>query len=520
MEIKSLFSAFSLVATFIYIHIGFFTFSQKKKSNIHRVFLLLCTSYAVWSFAYVFAYAAYDNHVFYFWNKISAVGWCSFSAITLYLVLLITESKVIKRKIVVILIFLPSVVFLYMVLFLFGTEISISPITAKIFYIGDFLYDFLFELLSIIILSIWGLKSQSKRIKKQSNILVISSIIPLCLNLLTQNILPLVTSIELPLMGQLYAVIMIFGTYIVIIKYKFLMPKEKYMSEKVVNEMMDMVVLLNEKGEIIKVSKYILNILGYEKEELISKNISLLVGEDSSLDITADNMKQGDMKYNEINIYKRNGERVPASISCISIYDSVINDFLGTILVIQDISMLYELKRKNDELQEKAIRDSLTKLYNQQYSLELLKKESNNKELSVMMLDIDYFKEVNDTYGHQFGNYVLETISNILVSKVNDAGYVGRFGGEEFIIILPGTSMDQAGSIGEKIRSDIENYKFNKDVRITISIGIKLRRDESCSELIEGADALLYRAKHNGRNRVEYEGKQAFSERINEVRFH
>lgn len=115
------------------------------------------------------------------------------------------------------------------------------------------------------ILFVWGLKNDSKRIKYQSKILVLSSAIPFCLNLITQTIMPLFGVEKFPLMGQLYSVIMIIGTYIVITKYKFLRIPEKFLLEEIENEMMDMVILINEKYDIIRISMHALNLLNFEK---------------------------------------------------------------------------------------------------------------------------------------------------------------------------------------------------------------------------------------------------------------
>lgn len=510
MDKNSLFSAFSLVAVFIYMYIGVYTYKQDMRSNIHKVFLALCTSYAIWSFAYAFAYVSNDKYVFSYWNKISAIGWSSFSAISLYLVLLITDNKYVKKTIVKILIFSPAVVFFYMAVFLFGEGIDTAKIISDIFYIGDFLYNCTFLLFSIIIIFVWGLRTDSIRIKIQSRILVVSSIIPFILNLLTQTILPAIGLEVLPLMGQLYAVIMIIGAFIVITKYKFLKIPEEFIVEEVTNIMIDMVILLNDKGEVIRISKHTLDMLGFEEKELLNRNISQIFEENDRKKLSITNMRKKDNKHNDINILKKNGESIPVNISSIPIYDSKIHDFLGVIMVMQDISLLYELKSKNKLLEEKAIRDSLTKLYNHQYSVELIKKEVDNAmvdenkyELSIMMLDIDYFKKVNDIFGHQFGDYVLETVANMLIDNVKDAGYVGRFGGEEFIIILPQIGICKAYNMGEKIRSEIEKYEFENGLKLTVSIGIKQHKGESSIELVKNADDLLYKAKGNGRNRIE-----------------
>jgi diguanylate cyclase (GGDEF)-like protein/PAS domain S-box-containing protein len=511
MDYRSVFSALSFVAFFVYMYIGLYTYKHNKKSIVNRVFLLLCTSYAIWSFAYAFAYISYDHYVFSIWNKISALGWCSFSAISLYLVLLITDNQITKNRIVKILIFSPAIIFLYMSVFLFGEGINTPTIISDIFYIGNFWYNFIFLFMSIILIFFWGIKTDSKRIKIQSKILVVSSVVPFCLNLLMQTLLPLIGYKKFPLMGQLYSVIMILGTYIVIEKYKFLRIPEKVVFEEVENKIIDMIIVVNEKGELIKISKNTLDMLEFQESELLNKNITVLFNDDNKKYFTLSNLMQEEVRYNDIDIIMKNGEGIPVNIYCIPIWDNKIHDFLGAAIVMQDISIEYELRRKNEELFEKTIRDGLTKLYNHQYSVEIIKREINElkedttpKALSLMMIDIDYFKRVNDTYGHLFGDDVLKTIANILMNNIHDNGYVGRFGGEEFIIILDKTGLDKAYEISEKIRNEIENYNFNENLKLTVSIGLKQYENQLYIDLLKEADDLLYKAKQNGRNRVEY----------------
>ncbi|MGE5628516.1 MAG: diguanylate cyclase [Solirubrobacterales bacterium] len=506
MDYKSLFSALSLFSVFIYLYVGLYTFKQNSKSIIHRFFLLLCLSYGIWSFAYAFAYVSVDKYVFSIWNKTAAFGWCSFSAISLYLVLLITENKIVKNKAAAIIIFLPGVLFLYMALFLFGEGIQTSTLVSEFFYTGDFIYNFSYLLISILIVFRWGLKSKSKRVKIQAKILVITSLVPFCLNLLTQTILPLIGLGEFPLMGQIYSLIMILGIYFIITKYKFLKMPESFLLQEIGTKIMDMVILTNEKQEIVRVSKHTEKMLGFNKQEIIGKNIGFLF--EKSINLHTAMELEG--KYNDIGMVGKNGLKIPTNINYMPIIDNKFNEFLGAVLVVHDISAEYELRRINAELKEKTIRDSLTNLYNHQYSMEIIKNEINcisesNRDLSLMMLDIDHFKRVNDTYGHVFGDYVLETISSILLDNINnEKEYVGRFGGEEFIIMLPRTPIEEAYDIGESIRNRIEKYEFNNDLKLTVSIGIKQYRNESPMQLVKNADDLLYKAKQNGRNRIEY----------------
>lgn len=509
MNIFSLFSALSFVSVIIYMYVGIFAYAQNRKSLTHRAFLLLCISYAIWSFAYAFAYVSVNPDLFSFWNKISAIGWCSFSAITLYLVLLITDNRFKNSKIVRLLIFSPAVVFFYMVVFLFGVDIQTPELTSNLFYAGNFIYNFTFLSISILILFMWGIKSRSTRIKKQAMIIVISSAMPFCLNLLSQTILPVMGIRTFPNVGQLYAVIMILGTYHVISKYSFLKVSEKVLREKIQDKILDMVVILNSQHEMIRISRHTLSLLNFEEQDLINKNIDYLFDDKTKSKLMLRDIEEQEIKFEDIEVQGNYGIKIPANIVYLPIYDDKIHDFLGALLIMQDIRIEYELKLKNELLYEKTIRDSLTNLYNYQYMLEVIKAHileidagSAEQDLSLMMIDIDYFKIVNDTFGHLFGDGVLQIISDILTDIIRDEGYVGRYGGEEFIVLLPCHNIDRAYATGEKIRNCIECYRFDNDLKITVSIGIRQYRNEAYDQLINNADILLYKAKQNGRNQI------------------
>ncbi len=501
-------SASSMFAVFIYCFIGIYAFKQNPKSTIHRLFLCLCISYAIWSFGYAFVYLLEDKFAISIWNKIAAIGWCSFSALILYLVLLITEQEIIKNRLVKLIIFIPGIFFFYMAVFLFGPDIKTPYIISKIFYIGNFIYNFSYLLASMVLLLLWGRKSKRVRIKKQSRLLVLTSSLPFILNLITQTILPAFQLANLPNMGQLYSLIMILGTYTVITKYKFLKIPERFIFEEVMREMLDMTILINESGQIIKVNKQTLIMLGYLNDELLGKTINTIMPSIDLRYILSGHYREN-IRFNDMALCTINGEEIPINISYTPIFDLYINELLGAVLVIQDLRLVNELKLKNKELQEKSIRDSLTNLYNHQYSIELLEREINmakqcGKHLSIMMLDIDNFKNINDIYGHQLGDSVLITISKILVDIIQDKGYVGRYGGEEFVTILPETKLETAINIGREICSVVKNHVFDNHTRITISIGIKEYVNENTINLIKGADQLLYKAKKNGRDRIEY----------------
>ena len=119
------------------------------------------------------------------------------------------------------------------------------------------------------------------------------------------------------------------------------------------------------------------------------------------------------------------------------------------------------------------------------------------------MFDIDHFKAVNDMYGHDIGDNVLKGIANVIQFNLRKTDVFARWGGEEFIILAPETTSEQAERLGEKLRSAIEGYDFDIEDRVTASFGFTLYRSDSTSEqMIKRADEAMYQAKNNGRNQV------------------
>lgn len=169
-----------------------------------------------------------------------------------------------------------------------------------------------------------------------------------------------------------------------------------------------------------------------------------------------------------------------------------------------------------DNMNKLAFSDSLTELYNRRYIMEKLPVDLLNSallstNLSIIMADIDYFKKVNDTYGHIAGDLTLKNVSKILLSCIKrENDWIARFGGEEFIICMPGANLEIAKKTAECMRKSIENASIKyegKDISVTVSFGIyslKSKGNENADDLLKYADEKLYLAKRNGRNRIEY----------------
>ncbi len=168
----------------------------------------------------------------------------------------------------------------------------------------------------------------------------------------------------------------------------------------------------------------------------------------------------------------------------------------------------------NSYLYKLAITDSLTGLYTRRYFMQRLEREFSrshrlNYHFSLFMMDIDFFKKINDTYGHLVGDMILKQLSEIFLESLKEYGITARYGGEEFISIITEKDKSEALEIAEKIREKVENFNFkinqdDKTLKITISIGVVTYPTDgnSLNSLIDNADKALYEAKNKGRNKV------------------
>jgi diguanylate cyclase (GGDEF)-like protein len=169
-----------------------------------------------------------------------------------------------------------------------------------------------------------------------------------------------------------------------------------------------------------------------------------------------------------------------------------------------------ELESKNIELERLSITDKLTNIYNRikldKTILEQLNLAKRYKvEFGIMIIDVDYFKKVNDTYGHQVGDTTLIEVANILKTNIRESDTVGRWGGEEFVIICPHTNLEGIKIVANIIREKIEKHQFPVVGNKTASFGITIYQDnDNLESIISRADEALYNAKNNGRNRVEF----------------
>ena len=172
------------------------------------------------------------------------------------------------------------------------------------------------------------------------------------------------------------------------------------------------------------------------------------------------------------------------------------------------------MRAENSLLREQVRTDALTGLHNFRFfsdtlPLEMERSRRSHQALSLILLDVDHFKKFNDTWGHEIGNQALMLVANLITLTIRKLDYACRFGGEEFVILLPNTDIRDAKSVAERLREAIQNTPLVKDGRsfpLTASLGVDELRsthNETPQDFIKRVDSLLYEAKHDGRNCVK-----------------
>ncbi|DAB36985.1 MAG TPA: diguanylate cyclase [Sulfurospirillum cavolei] len=242
---------------------------------------------------------------------------------------------------------------------------------------------------------------------------------------------------------------------------------------------------------------------GYSKKELIGQKMNIIRHSETSNNLYSElweTIEAGKNWQGELKNLSKDGNTYYLEQNIIPMKDEN-NRIISYMAIGNDITAKKEVERLSEI-------DKLTGIYNRRKLDEYMESELNrakryHQPLSFMILDIDHFKNINDTYGHPVGDSTLQTLAKILTDNLRKSDILGRYGGEEFLIICPETDNNQTALLAEKLRACVENTLFNDIKNMTISIGVaEFEGENTVKELFSRADKALYQAKHNGRNRV------------------
>lgn len=284
-------------------------------------------------------------------------------------------------------------------------------------------------------------------------------------------------------------------------------------NDAILNTTRNITITIDGKGIVTSINSTAENFFQKSKELLVNKNHQAIIGIGKMIDmeLPIDRIiSSGIGVCNLERIYSfGDGWRSVLNVDCLPMSERTP---CGVLIVARDIS---ERKILEEKLYAMTLRDSMTNLYNHAYlkrrlKEELLKSKDNEQSLSYILLDIDDFKFYNDRFGHQAGDALLKEFAQLLKKCVRGKDIVGRYGGDEFAVILPKAGRSTALMLAERIRSTVEKHPFNNKMlvpgnNITVSIGVAIFPDDACDgdELIKLADEAMYRCKQNQKNGVQ-----------------
>lgn len=295
--------------------------------------------------------------------------------------------------------------------------------------------------------------------------------------------------------------------------------------EMLVEQMLDGMIVLDDQHRIIDINPSARRMIKYGSSISIGDSLASVLPDlhatltgsknRSTTQVLAFQETSSDQRYVDVRFSIIQGSKAGTNCSLLILRDitrrKTIEDSLNK--ANQELEKrLEEIQKLQTQLKEESIRDPLTNLYNRRYLEDSLQREfahaaRDHYPVSIIMADIDHFKRVNDTYGHTVGDVVLQKLSGLLINSFRMEDIVCRYGGEEFIVVMPGTTAETAFLRTENFRQSVEDNLMeigDKSVRITISAGVAVFPEDgdNVDGVIKKADLALYQAKSAGRNRV------------------
>jgi diguanylate cyclase (GGDEF)-like protein len=283
--------------------------------------------------------------------------------------------------------------------------------------------------------------------------------------------------------------------------------------------LLDAYAVFDAEGKVVKCNPMFSQLLGKKTKQILKEgsveNMLKLSVAGKPLDLTELLHSSGPTRLDEVSAETESSNDLNLIVGVYPFVDE--GKGVGAFMLFRDVTAEANLQDKYKDKATQSITDPLTGLFNRTYfeeymanqvvHLEHLPKDATQRIISVVMLDIDHFKKVNDDYGHQAGDYVIKEVASHLKETFRRTDIVCRYGGEEFLAILPGTDLDGACIAAEKFRQVIASFNFeheNVKIPITISSGVAQIRvgEEKGERTIARADEALYHSKESGRNMV------------------
>lgn len=540
-----------------YLITGIVTLTPKKKNSANWVFAMICLNLALWSMLLFMMILSDSPELAAFYRRVMSICWSALFTLTLYLVLFLSEQREFYNQLWKNLLLLTPGIFCFFYYFLtpIGAELMIPldpgwafavPADRGLFWDAYFTFYYVsYTLMALAVTAYWNRTTLYTRERRQSTIIFLSFLSTLIFGGIADTLLPILGITTLPPLTVLLCLVCIIGLNFAITRYRMMSITPESIMMEVFMMMSEGLIITNGEGRIVTMNAGAETILGYPAAQLIDHPIGALFAENAGLDCQAD----AELKSKDMALIGKDQRLVPVLISSHTHYDQFANR-IGTVFTFQDINELKRaeaaLAQVNDELEEKVLtrtrelaqmnlllknkiaenvkneekirkmvyEDALTKLSNRRFFYEYLEQHVTyalryNEGFAVLFIDLDGFKLINDSLGHDMGDALLIRVAKILKNTLRESDVLSRAGGDEFLILLHNTYRnDEVIQACEKIlqRLELPIAMDSYNLHISASIGIACfpQHGYSSEALIKNADIAMYEAKEQGKGRFVF----------------
>ena len=531
------------IVAIIYFFLGIYVIRKDNNSAKNRLFFIISMFLSLWALSFGVSSASNSPGTALYWRRIGAVGYLSFYSLFLHFILVLTEKKsIVRRKWFLALIYIPAIILIYnfsltsympnyyeMIELNMGWVVSAEHTEWSLAF---YIYYSSYILISILLLWRWGKNERATRKKKQANLILSTLTLAFIAGTLIDIIPPRLGFNDYPDLSIIFILIPALGILYSIEKYKLMDLSPDRIAGDILETMNEGLIVTDNIGIIKMVNESTLNQLDYRKRELLDDSIDKIIKDDGLVDSFLSGTNPRNMiKYQDKVLETKEGKNIPVLFSIATLQDDW-GDYLGFICTFSNIKERVEaekkLKKLNEELEEKveqrtkelrylANHDSLTRLPNRRLFIDRLSKSINkaaeeDEPLMVVMLDLDGFKEVNDSLGHEKGDELLKRTADRLRANLRDNDTVARFGGDEFIIKCK--DINERKSAKVVVEKIFESFQKPFDIGgkafdITASMGAAFYPEDGkdVKTLTDKADEAMYASKNSGKNQYTFYDK-------------
>jgi diguanylate cyclase (GGDEF)-like protein/PAS domain S-box-containing protein len=513
---------FAIIALFLvltYLTVGAYTLSLNPGSWLNRVFALLCLCFAVWALGYVFAHQATDKSVYWIGYRMATPGWSACAGFILHFFLILTGRKgLLKRKWIYLVLYLPAVAFAGKNLLegpFLASDVVMKPqgwvetsAVGSTWTWAFFSYFALYTLTGLVLCTVWGVRSRVEREKRQARIVATAGFAVVLTLIVVEFALPALGVYVLPMRSQIPVLFWVMAIAYTMYRYRLMRVTPALAADEILRTMMNALIIFDPELKVLASNPAASRLLGSASEDLAGRGIDEVMPGVAELgkETLLEKLGRRPVEGIDFSFVNRQGRELHVTLSASTIRD-LNGEPIGVVAVLQDIT---ELHRTRTQLDHLAHHDGLTDLPNRHLFRDrldqaLIRARRQRSMVGVMLLDLDKFKDVNDSLGHAVGDQLLLAVGGRLAGAIRMSDTVGRMGGDEFSFVIPDMEKPQEVTIvANRILQAFEApFSLGESVlSVTPSIGIAIHPmdGEDGETLLKSSDIAMYRAKRAGGN--------------------